>query len=160
MSGILLKTLHPYGLSHQSERPHGWERQVPTDGDQNLSSTHHPLKESPPWPLLVSCIIQSLESPHSGPDGVLHTVWECLQVEQTRNKKRNDFEHTYSVQMSQVLWQRGAECSLREGRRGLSVRGEDDGCIFNACGLGFLYSFTPPECIFVVYQKGSFYPSF
>lgn len=154
MSGIPLKAPHPYGLSHQSERPHGWESQVPTDGDQNLSSTHHPLKESPPWPLLVSCIIQSLESPHSGPDGVLHTVWDCLQVGQTRNEKRNDFEHTYSVQMSQVLRQRGAgEVCVLEGRRMAAFS-------WWCRGLGFLYSFTPPECICGVYRKGSLYSSF
>lgn len=47
MSGNLLQVPHPYGLSHQSKRPHGCESRVPTDGGQTLSSTHHPLGVSP-----------------------------------------------------------------------------------------------------------------
>lgn len=169
-SGNLLRVLHSHGLIHQSEKSHGWESQIPTDGDQTLSSTHHPLGEAPPCPLLVSCIIQSPESPYGGPDGVLHKAWECLQAGKTSNKKQNDFEHTCREQTSQVLWQRGAECSLQGSRRGLGIRGDGDGCRTtairyhgDACGLGFPFSFChllSPECIFWFYWKDSFYVTF
>lgn len=165
-SGNLLRVLHPHGLIHQSEKSHGWESQTPTDGDQTLSSTHHPPGEAPPCPLLVSCIIQSPESAYGGPDGVLHKVWECLQAGQTSNKKQNGCEHTCREQ-------RRARCC---GSVGLRALRRETGALWALAGRWRLQNDgpqvsrrrrrclfchpLPPECKFWFYWKDSFYVTF
>lgn len=111
---------------------------------------------------LGHCWFHALFSHRSHPTVALmvsFTQSECLQAGQTRNKKQNDFEHTCREQLSQVLWQRGAERCLQGSNRGLGVRGDDDGCRTvaltfhgNLRGLKVLLSFlptTPPTRIHI-----------
>lgn len=124
-SGNLLRVLHPQGLTHQSEKSHGWESQIPQI-ETKPHQLHHPLGEAP-LPTAGFMHYSSPAPPYSGPDGVLHKAWECLQAGQTSNKKQNDFEHTCREQTSQ-LWQRGAGVLFAGSRRGLGIRGDGDGC--------------------------------